>query len=807
MSVTPVPSMTDIPEFPSLADRAAGTYNSKAFAFGTHMAGTFKPELVAMVSSAHANATEAAAQASTATTRAAEAAASATAAASAAGGAKWVAGTNYADGTVIWSPTDYTAYRKVGAGVSNVDPGVDSTGWVLAVERKGLVPVGALVAFDSSVTANAVTLGSGEVYLKTGVIADATAYPDAPAAPWAGPVGTPSLHYPFGGDLPVSMAYGNGVWITGFESGRIRNSSDGMAWGSAAVISGFTGSVVVVFADGYFLAACNATGKIAKSTDGVTWTPATTSPSAAVFGLAYGNGLWVAPGSGTAIFTSPDGMVWTPRLNSRSANLQRNPYIGSPIAFGAGVFVLIDVGVGGNGYSTSPDGINWTTRTMTGTLPSSYWMGVGFGGSGFLITCNDASGAPFVKHSTNGTTWTHQAISTAFNGIAVWPNYINGRWVLLDVNRNTFHSPTGAVWTTAANSQEVGNTISGQMTVSASNGTYSIGMSNGSWVARSEAGIIWQRVGFFSSAHSVNQTVYANGKFLAVLGGTQGSYVPTLAYSSDGLGWVQASVFYTGSANWHSAGYIAGKYLLGGNPGLYYSTDLISWTMHGSVPGNHGGGYFSAGDKIFSLAGGANTTISYSTDGLSWGNATVGASANWYGLAYGNSKYLIWTSGLISTSSDGITWATPANPNLGTIAGVVFAGGQFIAVNTGGSMYKSADGVTWAPMTRGFGGAMSAVHAVITNGTYVVGIRDENAEFVIWPGTGDTYYKRNAGAVLYGARLQCAFGPNNTFFGGQLGSKAKLGAISATPKVLNDVNLKTYNATAADQSDFYKRMA
>ncbi len=47
---TPVPPLTDIPSFPALADRAAGTYNSKAYAFGTHMADVFNTSFPAAAS-------------------------------------------------------------------------------------------------------------------------------------------------------------------------------------------------------------------------------------------------------------------------------------------------------------------------------------------------------------------------------------------------------------------------------------------------------------------------------------------------------------------------------------------------------------------------------------------------------------------------------------------------------------------------------------------------------------------------------------------------------------------------------------
>lgn len=74
---TPVPPLTDIPAFPALADRAAGTYNSKAYAFGTHMADVFNSEMLALANNVLDNADDAAASAASASDDAAAAALSA----------------------------------------------------------------------------------------------------------------------------------------------------------------------------------------------------------------------------------------------------------------------------------------------------------------------------------------------------------------------------------------------------------------------------------------------------------------------------------------------------------------------------------------------------------------------------------------------------------------------------------------------------------------------------------------------------------------------------------------------------------
>ena len=53
-------TLSPIPPFPALSDRAAGTYNSKAYAFGNHMGAVFQPEMAALMPELQSAATAAA---------------------------------------------------------------------------------------------------------------------------------------------------------------------------------------------------------------------------------------------------------------------------------------------------------------------------------------------------------------------------------------------------------------------------------------------------------------------------------------------------------------------------------------------------------------------------------------------------------------------------------------------------------------------------------------------------------------------------------------------------------------------------
>lgn len=138
-----VPSMTPVPAFPALSERAAGTYNSSALAFGTHMSATFNAELLAVANNVKYNADDAkgsadtaalsviaaAAQEAAAASSASAAASSANAAAASAGGQLWVSGTTYAVGALVFSALTGRNYRRLIAGAGTTDPSLDSTNW------------------------------------------------------------------------------------------------------------------------------------------------------------------------------------------------------------------------------------------------------------------------------------------------------------------------------------------------------------------------------------------------------------------------------------------------------------------------------------------------------------------------------------------------------------------------------------------------------------------------------------------------------------------------------------------------------
>ncbi|WP_314436946.1 SGNH/GDSL hydrolase family protein [Massilia timonae] len=130
MAVKPVPPMTDVPSFPALSDRAAGTYNGKAFDFATHMADNFNSELIAVAQSVLHNAGEAIEKAATAEFAARASAASMDAAIAVVGAPLWTRGVHTPKGRSVIGPVDGHTYRKLTDVATTEDPAMDKTNWV-----------------------------------------------------------------------------------------------------------------------------------------------------------------------------------------------------------------------------------------------------------------------------------------------------------------------------------------------------------------------------------------------------------------------------------------------------------------------------------------------------------------------------------------------------------------------------------------------------------------------------------------------------------------------------------------------------
>jgi len=130
MAITPLPtppSRDDPTNFATRADAFLGALPD----FATE-ANALAVDVNADAADAAQSVLDAAAEVALAEAAVVEAETAAAAATAAANVTKWISGTTYTQGAVVWSPTTYLSYRRKSTGGGTTDPSSDTTNWAQA---------------------------------------------------------------------------------------------------------------------------------------------------------------------------------------------------------------------------------------------------------------------------------------------------------------------------------------------------------------------------------------------------------------------------------------------------------------------------------------------------------------------------------------------------------------------------------------------------------------------------------------------------------------------------------------------------
>ena len=348
-----------------------------------------------------------------------------------------------------------------------------------------------------------------------------------------------------------STAIGNGALTTGNNSLTIGNNS--MTLGDNSLAYGYNASVT-----GNNSVALGTSAKV-NSPYHLGDFKAYTSPIAArvIFGVAYGNGLFVAPIYSSLlpnkVLTSPDGITWTIRQAGQVGQAGgNNTWINATFGItstassiypiGTGLFVVVGDG-GTNRLMTSPDGINWTLRASSGVLDGNSWYGLTYG-NGYFVA-GSATGTVFA-YSQNGIDWTLVSgiSSNSWYGLT----YGNGIYIAVSITTGSttnriYRSTNATTWT--GYSVPVDN----QWTdVAYGNGTFVAIASTGTGnrAMTSPDGINWTLRS--TPVESTNARIsFGNGLFLVSMIGS------SFMTSPDGINWsIKPVPYYT---SWRAIGY------------------------------------------------------------------------------------------------------------------------------------------------------------------------------------------------------------------------------------------------------------
>ena len=199
-----------------------------------------------------------------------------------------------------------------------------------------------------------------------------------------------------------SITYGNGLFVAksigsgGNVSTRGMTSPDGVTWTLRTLPSAAWRQVR---SDGTTFVSTHCVSATANnvytSSDGTSWTvrglPATGNWDT----VGYGDGTWVVAETGNTAYSLDGGTSW---IGTASPSDAYNPVV---IEYSPelGLF-LMTTQTGSGYYDTSPDGINWTQRTMplSEAFEQVTWTGTAF------VTVSKTSGRSF--YSNDGINWT-----------------------------------------------------------------------------------------------------------------------------------------------------------------------------------------------------------------------------------------------------------------------------------------------------------------------------------------------------------------------------------------------------------------
>jgi uncharacterized repeat protein (TIGR02543 family) len=280
-------------------------------------------------------------------------------------------------------------------------------------------------------------------------------------------------------------------------------------------------------------------------------------------------------------------------------------------------------------------------------------------------------------------------------------------------------------------------------------------------------------------------------------------------YSNDGLIWNELPVLEASKFNFpvRFVTYGNGMFVAGGHTGqILVSQNGIDWVTKTSVTGSvlslgFGG---ETGNTLVATTNGGNrvfhTNNSFSDADWAWTQptATPAGMVNCRGVAYGNGTWVIGGD-VIRYSTDLVTWENATIPASGTGATMKLAFGNntFVGVMGNGAIVYSIDnGVNWQLATNAFGASANGV--AYANGYFVAGANSNNIRYssdgITWTVSG------TAGAAIPSARLNghlqdVAFGNDRWVVVGRGGNVASsdVAAIEVAPTFA-----VTFNANTTD---------
>lgn len=431
----------------------------------------------------------------------------------------------------------------------------------------------------------------------------------------------------------------------------------------------------IAFLNNQFVVITSGPG-VLTSPDGTNWTDHSVLIDGTLNQITYGNGHYVAVGSGAnggLIATSTDLANWT-------TNAPGIPYPLNAVAFGDGVFAVVgSIGsVPSNNYAgyliTSTDGVNWTLRASPSNSPIT---DIVYGAGKFVAALNSGQGEVLV--SDNGSDWSFATVSSGRNFTQL--SFASGKFFASGLHYLSFtavpdlsYSADGLTWHPASDPRPTGlaefQAVSGNGLLLGINGTSIDPLS--------------------SSIDGSNFTSFAANNYLysgSVAFGNGVFVNSSLQASQDGTNWSPSAISpATGLISellQNSSGYvvIASPLLVSSN-GLKFSVTTNTMPIY---PGRV---RFANG-----LYHGVRGGIVRSTNGLDWELRNSATTQILNDIEFGNSLWVaVGNNGTITASTTGNAWSLRTSGTAVALNGIIFANNLFVVVGQSGTVLTSTDG-------------------------------------------------------------------------------------------------------------------
>ena len=234
-----------------------------------------------------------------------------------------------------------------------------------------------------------------------------------------------------------------------------------------------------------------------------------------LYGVTYGNGVFVAVGQSGTILTSPDGLVWTDNTPTTSSICLYG------VTFGGDAFVAVgDTGT----VLSSPDHVTWTKKTTS--VPNAL-RAITYVNNTFVAV---GSGGKILTSATlDGSTWTSKTSGIVYSlaGIDATPQ---GQLVAVGSYATILSSDDALAWTVRSS-----GTYKILRGIARGKGKF-VAVGDGGTILSSTNGSTWD-VKTLTGVAFLNGIAFGNGLFVAVGGSSVGTtYYHNMVFTSpDGV--------------------------------------------------------------------------------------------------------------------------------------------------------------------------------------------------------------------------------------------------------------------------------